>query len=103
MRSHLEFCICRYKRFRIHTKNKNGNSDIKTFKAFKYDEFHLYFYNEEKNEIVFILELFFDGSLSQHLLEFKHPRLRVVKLWYREMLKGLRYLLEHVPLLYTGI
>ena len=55
------------------------------------------FYNEEKNEIVFITELFSGGSLSQHLHEFKHPRLRVVKLWCQEILKGLKYLHEHVP------
>ena len=55
------------------------------------------FYNEEKNEIVFITELFSGGSLAQHLLEFKHPRLRVVKLWCQEILKGLKYLHEHVP------
>ena len=55
------------------------------------------FYNEEKSEIVFITELFSGGSLSQHLAEFKHPRLRVVKLWCLEILKGLKYLHEHVP------
>jgi len=55
------------------------------------------FFNEDKNEIVFITELFSGGSLSQHLNEFKHPRLRVVKLWCQEILKGLKYLHEHVP------
>ena len=55
------------------------------------------FYNEEKSEIVFITELFSGGSLAQHLTEFKHPRLRLVKLWCQEILKGLKYLHEHVP------
>ena len=55
------------------------------------------FFNEEKNEIVFITELFSGGSLSQHLNKFKHPRLRVIKLWCQEILKGLKYLHEHVP------
>ena len=55
------------------------------------------FFNEEKSEIVFITELFSGGSLSQHLNEFKHPRLRLVKLWVQEILKGLKYLHEHVP------
>ena len=55
------------------------------------------FFNEDKNEIVFVTELFSGGSLSQHLNEFKHPRLRVVKLWCQEILKGLKYLHEHVP------
>ena len=55
------------------------------------------FFNEDKNEIVFITELFSGGSLSQHLNEFKHPRLRVVKLWCQEILKGLKYLHEHFP------
>ena len=55
------------------------------------------FYNEEKSEIVFITELFSGGSLAQHLTEFKHPRLRLVKLWCQEILKGLKYLHEHSP------
>ena len=55
------------------------------------------FFNEDKNEIVFITELFSGGSLSQHLIKFKHPRLRVIKLWCQEILKGLKYLHEHVP------
>ena len=55
------------------------------------------FYNEEKSEIVFITELFSGGALSHYLAEFKHPRLRVVKLWCLEILKGLKYLHEHDP------
>ena len=50
------------------------------------------FYNDKKKEIVFITELFTGGSLKNYLLEFKNPRLRVVKLWCQEILKGLKYL-----------
>ena len=50
------------------------------------------FYNDKKKEIVFITELFSGGSLKSYLLEFKNPRLRVVKLWCQEILKGLKYL-----------
>ena len=55
------------------------------------------FFNEEKSEIVFITELFSGGSLAQHLMEFKYPRLKLVKLWCQEILKGLKYLHEHNP------
>ena len=55
------------------------------------------FYNDSKNEIVFITELFSGGSLSKYLLEFKYPRLRLVKLWCQEILKGLQYLHEYKP------
>ena len=55
------------------------------------------FYNDSKNEIVFITELFSGGSLSKYLLEFKYPRLRLVKLWCQEILKGLKYLHEYKP------
>ena len=55
------------------------------------------FYNDAKSEIVFITELFSGGSLSHYLMEFKFPRLRVVKLWCQEILKGLQYLHESKP------
>ena len=55
------------------------------------------FFNDSKNEIVFITELFSGGSLSKYLLEFKYPRLRLVKLWCQEILKGLKYLHEYKP------
>ena len=55
------------------------------------------FFNDTKNEIVFITELFSGGSLSKYLLEFKYPRLRLVKLWCQEILKGLKYLHEYIP------
>ena len=55
------------------------------------------FFNDSKNEIVFITELFSGGSLSKYLLEFKYPRLRVIKLWCQEILKGLKYLHEFKP------
>ena len=55
------------------------------------------FFNEENSEIVFITGLFSVGSLAQHLMEFKYPRLKLVKLWCQEILKGLKYLHEHNP------
>ena len=52
------------------------------------------FYNEDKNEIVIITEIFNSGSLKQHLNKIKHPRLKVIKFWCKEILKGLKYLHE---------
>jgi WNK lysine deficient protein kinase len=52
------------------------------------------FFNEEKKEVVIITEIFNSGSLKQYLNRIKHPRLKVVKYWCKEILKGLKYLHE---------
>lgn len=52
------------------------------------------FFNEEKKEVVIITELFNGGSLKYHLYKYGIPRLRVIKQWCLEILKGLKYLHE---------
>lgn len=46
----------------------------------------------EREEIIFITELVTGGSLRRYLKRIKHPRLKVIKTWAREVLKGLMYL-----------
>ena len=75
-------------------------SEIEILKPLKHPNiisFIYCFFNDGKNEIVFITELFSGGSLSKYLLKFKYPRLRLVKLWCQEILKGLKYLHEYKP------
>ncbi len=55
------------------------------------------FYLQEKKEIVIITELINGGSLKAYLNIYKYPRLRVIKLWCQEILKGLKYLHEFNP------
>ena len=79
---------------------KKIKAEIEILKPLKHPNiisFIYCFYNDSKNEIVFITELFSGGSLSKYLLEFKYPRLRLVKLWCQEILKGLKYLHEYKP------
>ena len=79
---------------------KKIKAEIEILKPLKHPNiisFIYCFYNDSKNEIVFITELFSGGSLSKYLMEFKYPRLRLVKLWCQEILKGLQYLHEYKP------
>ena len=79
---------------------KKIKSEIEILKPLKHPNiisFIYCFFNDSKSEIVFITELFSGGSLSHFLMEFKYPRLRVVKLWCQEILKGLQYLHESKP------
>jgi WNK lysine deficient protein kinase len=79
---------------------KKIKAEIEILKPLKHPNiisFIFCFFNDTKNEIVFITELFSGGSLSKYLLEFKYPRLRLVKLWCQEILKGLKYLHEYKP------
>ncbi len=55
------------------------------------------FYLQEKKEIIIITELINGGSLKAYLNIYKYPRLRVIKLWCQEILKGLKYLHEFNP------
>lgn len=54
-------------------------------------------FDEEKKEIVIITEIFTGGSLRKHLHKLKHPRLKLIKFWIREILKGLNYLHKYDP------
>ena len=50
------------------------------------------FFSEEKKEVVVITEIFSGGNLKHYLTQYKNPRLRVLKIWCKEILKGLYYL-----------
>jgi WNK lysine deficient protein kinase len=62
-------------------------------------------YDQDKKEIVIITELLPGGSLKHHLNKIKSPRLRLVKFWIREILKGLKYLHTeiHPPIIHRDI
>lgn len=53
--------------------------------------------NKAKQEVVFITEMVTAGSLRQYLKRIKKPRLKVIKAWAIEILKGLVYLHELNP------
>jgi len=53
--------------------------------------------NKAKEEVVFITEMITAGSIRQYLKKIKKPRLKVLKTWAIEILKGLRYLHELNP------
>lgn len=53
-------------------------------------------HNKEKDEVVFITEMVTGGSLRSYIRSIiKHPILRVIKGWCKQVLQGLRYLHEH--------
>lgn len=54
-------------------------------------------HNPRREEVVFITEIMTGGSLKQYLKKFKHPHLRVIKQWCREILEGLKYLHSQKP------
>jgi WNK lysine deficient protein kinase len=49
-------------------------------------------YISDKKEVVIITEILPGGSLRQHLTMLKSPRLKLIKFWIKEILKGLNYL-----------
>lgn len=76
---------------------KNIEQEISTLKKLKHERILNYisgWYDEEKNEVVFITELFSGGSLRSYLNKIGYPRLVVIKQWITEILEGLKYLHE---------
>ena len=53
--------------------------------------------NKQKEEVVFITEMVTAGSLRQYLKKIKKPKLKVIKTWAIEILKGLNYLHQLDP------
>jgi len=51
----------------------------------------------EKEEVIFLTEITTGGSLKKYLRKIKKPRLKVIKHWCKEILKGLIYLHEKKP------
>ncbi|CAD8144629.1 unnamed protein product [Paramecium pentaurelia] len=48
--------------------------------------------SKNKCEVIFITEIVHGGSLKKHLRKIQRPRLKILKHWCREILKGLEYL-----------
>jgi len=49
-------------------------------------------FDKIKSEFVIITEIICGGSLKKHLEKIHSPRLKVIKSWIKEVLKGLKYL-----------
>jgi serine/threonine protein kinase len=54
-------------------------------------------HNKEKNEVVFITEIMTGGSLKKYLQRMRHPRLKLIKQWCKDILSGLVYLHSQKP------
>lgn len=50
-----------------------------------------------KEEVIFITEIVTGGTLKSYLKRIRHPKLKVIKQWCREILSGLEYLHGQKP------
>ena len=80
---------------------KRISEEIHTLKSMKEHPNIIHFIsawiNRQKEEVVFITEMVTAGSLRQYLKKIKKPRLKVLKTWAIQILKGLQYLHELQP------
>jgi len=51
----------------------------------------------EREEVVLITEIMTGGSLKAHLQKMRHPRLKLIKQWFRDILQALSYLHSWKP------
>lgn len=70
---------------------------IKTLKHPNIIHFISAWVNRAKDEVVFITEIVTGGSLKSYLKRIRYPKLKVIKLWCREILLGLDYLHSQQP------
>mmetsp|Transcript_33479 Transcript_33479/g.58657 ORF Transcript_33479/g.58657 Transcript_33479/m.58657 type:complete len:566 (-) Transcript_33479:74-1771(-) len=70
---------------------------IKTLKHPNIIHFISAWVNRAKEEVVFITEIVTGGSLKSYLKRIRYPKLKVIKLWCREILSGLEYLHSQKP------
>jgi WNK lysine deficient protein kinase len=77
------------------------SEEINTLKSMKEHPNIIHFIsawiNKQKEEVVFITEMVTAGSIRQYLKRIKKPRLKVLKTWAIQILKGLQYLHELNP------
>lgn len=81
-------------------EKKNIVKEIELLKNLKHPNiihFIAAWINKEKGEIVFITEIVSGGSLRNYLQRIRQPRLKIIKYWTREILKGLQYLHNQKP------
>ena len=80
---------------------KRISDEIHTLKSMKEHPNIIHFIsawvNKGKEEVIFITEMVTAGSLRQYLKKIKKPRLKVIKKWAIEILKGIKYLHELDP------
>ncbi len=62
-------------------------------------------FDKQRNEVIIITEIICGGSLKKHLNKLHSPRLKVIKNWIKEILKGLKYLHSEVypPIVHRDI
>ncbi len=62
-------------------------------------------FDKNKSEFIIITEIICGGSLKKHLNKIQAPRLKVIKSWIKETLKGLKYLHTEVkpPIVHRDI
>ena len=53
--------------------------------------------NKKKSEVVFITEMVTGGNLKSYIKKIRYPRLRVLKNWSKEILRGISYLHNQTP------
>lgn len=74
---------------------ENLEKEISLLKKIKHERILNYIYgwfDDEKNEVILITELFTGGSLKQYLQTIEFPRIRAIKQWIIDILSGLKYL-----------
>lgn len=83
------------------------SEEINLIKALKHPNIISFisgWFDENKKEVIMITEIFCGGSLKKYLNKIKHPRLRVIKNWCKQILSGLKYLHERPnPIIHRDI
>jgi WNK lysine deficient protein kinase len=62
-------------------------------------------FDKQRREVVIITEIICGGSLKKHLTKILNPRLKLIKFWIKEILRGLKYLHNEVnpPIVHRDI
>jgi len=74
---------------------KRIKSEIDLIKGFQHPNiihFITAWINKQMQQVIFITEMITGGSLRKYVKKIKNPKLKVIKGWCREILKGVVYL-----------